>query len=185
MPSAVSFRYAAALADALAAPGAGKPAGDPERIAAQLEQFRQLFEENSELRIVFSTPAVSAEKKKMVLSKLAAEMGLDPVTANFLNVVMDHERMDLLGEVIEALQAILNERLGIVVADVTTARPLEEVEKQELATALSARTGKQVRMNFALDRDLIGGVVARIGSVIYDGSVRGYLSRLRSELTGE
>lgn len=185
MPSAVSFRYAEALADAVAGPVVGKAARDPQTIAAQLVEFDKVFEQNNELKIVFSTPAVSAEKKKAILAQVTQEMGLDPLTRNFLNVVIDHERMNVLSEIVEAFQELLNERLGVAVADVSTARPLREDEKQELAGALRAKTGKQVRMNFSLDPNLIGGVVARIGSTIYDGSVRGSLERLRAELVGE
>jgi len=112
-------------------------------------------------------------------------MNIDAVTRNFLNVVIDHDRMELLDEIVEAYESLVNERLGITTADVITARPLGEAEKQDLAGALSAKTGKTVRMNFSLDPNLIGGVVARVGSTIYDGSVRGSLERLREQLTSE
>jgi len=185
MPSAVSFRYATALADTLAGARAGIPAPDPETVAAQLHDFNQVCYENRELRIVFSTPAVSIDKKKTILAKLATDLGLDSVTTNFLSVVIDHERMELLGDIVEAFQAILHEREGIAVAEVTSARALGEEEKRELGDALSAKTGKQIRMNFSVDPNLVGGVVARIGGVIYDGSVQGFLNRLRAELTGK
>ena len=185
MPSAVSFRYARALADTVGTPGAGGAAKDPQAIASQLAEFQALLSGSGELRILFSTPAVIADKKKAVLAELAKAMGLEPVTRNFLSVVIDHDRMGLLGEITEAFEALLNERLGIAVAEVTAARPLEEAEKQELTRALAAKTGKQIRLNFSLDAGLIGGVVARVGSTIYDGSVRGHLRRLRAELVGK
>jgi F-type H+-transporting ATPase subunit delta len=185
MPSTVSFRYARALVDTMTAPGAGKTGSDPQAIASQLTQFDTLLAGNSELQIVFSTPAVTTGKKKAILTEVAQGMGLDPLTRNFLNVLIDHDRMGLLGEVTEAFQTVLNERLGVAVADVTTAAPLDDIEKQELANALSAKTGKQIQMNFSLDPGLIGGVIARIGSTIYDGSVRGSLERLKTELVGE
>jgi F-type H+-transporting ATPase subunit delta len=185
VPSTVAFRYATALADTLASPGAGRPTFDPEKVATELEQFSKLYTENHELRVVFSTPAVSIEKKKTILAKLAPGAGLDAIATNFLNVVIDHDRMELLGEIVEALQHILHERLGTAVAEVTTARPLGEDEQRQLAAALSAKTGKKIEMNFSLDPKLIGGVVARVGSVIYDGSVKGYLNRLRTELTSD
>lgn len=175
MPSAVSFRYAEALADAVAGPVQGKPGKDPQAIAAQLAEFNQVFNENNELKIIFSTPAVSAEKKKAILAQIAKGMGLDSVARNFLSVVIDHDRMPLLGEIVEAFQNLLNERLGVAVAEIASARPLRDEEKQELAGALRAKTGKQIQLNFSLDPKLIGGVVARIGSTIYDGSVRGSL----------
>jgi F-type H+-transporting ATPase subunit delta len=144
-----------------------------------------LFAETPELQILFSTPAVSAEKKKAVLAKVGAQMALNPLTINFLSVVIDHERMSMLDEILEALQSVLNDRLGIAVAEITTARPLDDTEKSTLAGALGNKTGKKVEMKFALDPRLIGGVVARVGSTIYDGSVRGYLNRLRAELTSD
>jgi F-type H+-transporting ATPase subunit delta len=134
------------------------------------------------LRFLFSTPAISAEKKKTVLAELAPLLGLNPVARNFLSVVADHDRMNLLGEIREAFESLLDERMGVAVAEITTARPLEDAEKQELMAALRARTGKQVRMSCSLDPGLIGGVVARLGSTIYDGSVRGQLLRLRAVL---
>jgi F-type H+-transporting ATPase subunit delta len=110
-------------------------------------------------------------------------LDLAPHTLSFLLVVLQHDRMAHLAEIAEAFDSLLNERLGIVVAAVRSARPLEEPEKQELASALRARTGKQVEMTFTLDPGLIAGVVAQVGSTIYDGSVRGQLERLRIDLT--
>ena len=185
MPSAVSFRYARALVDSVTGPTAAGPTRDPQGVASQLTAFHDLFTANNDLQILFSTPAVTADKKKSILAELAPAIGLESLARNFLNVVIDHDRMQLVGEIVEAFQALLNERLGIAVAEVTTARPLDEAEKRELAGALSARTGKQVRMNFSLDPELLGGIVARIDSTIYDGSVRGNLQRLRADLIGE
>ena len=124
-------------------------------------------------------------KKRAVLGELAARLELEPLTKNFLNVVIHHDRMNLLGEIAASFRMLLDERFGVTVAEVTAARTLEEGEKEELARALSARTGKQVRMTFSLDPTLIGGLLARIGSTIYDGSVRGQLERLRAGLVAE
>lgn len=182
MPSAVAFRYARALVDVVTAPGAETAPGDPRRITAQLAQFRDLIQQNPELQILFSTPAIQVAKKKAVLAEMTPLLGLEPLAHNFLSVLLQHDRIALLGEFVEAYESLLNERLGVVVAEISSARALGETEKQELANALRARTGKQVQMNFSLDPSLIGGVVARIGSTIYDGSVQGQLERLRAEL---
>ncbi|MBI4444225.1 MAG: ATP synthase F1 subunit delta [Acidobacteria bacterium] len=182
MPSAVSLRYARALVDAVTGPPGGAAPRDPRATAQQLREFQVLLEESAELRTLFATPAIAAAKKKPVMAELAATMGLDPLTKNFLNVVIDHDRMPQLKEILEAFEALLDQRLGIAEAEIRTSRPLEENEKQELAEALQTRTGKQVRMNFVLDPGLLGGIVARVGSIIYDGSVRGLLERLRTEL---
>ena len=183
MPSAVSSRYARALVDIVTGPAATEAGKDPKAVAAQLAEFRTLLAENPELRILFSTPAVPAAKKKAVLNELAPRLELDSATRNFLNVLIDNDRMIFLGEITEAFGALLDERLGVALAEITSARALDETEQKQLADALRAKTGKQVRMNFSLDRDLIGGIVARIGSTIYDGSVRGQLERIRGKLT--
>ena len=185
MPSTVSLRYARALVDALLGQRPGLPPTAAEAIPNQLEAFHSLLEENAELRILFSTPAISAAKKRTVLDALASRLGWEPLTRNFLTVVIQHDRMNLLGEIAAAFRTLLEERLGITVAAITTARPLDEAEKQELESALRVRTGRQVRLSFSLDSGLIGGVTARVGSTIYDGSVRGQLDRLRTGLMAE
>jgi F-type H+-transporting ATPase subunit delta len=185
MPSAVAFRYARALVDVVTAPGAVAAPRDPRAVGIQLAEFEQLLQQNAELRILFATPAIPAAKKNAVLGGIVPILELQPFTHRFLSVVLQHDRISLLGEITEAYEFLLNERLGVVVAQVTSARALGETEKQELAGALRARTGKQVQMTFALDPGLIGGAVAQVGSTIYDGSVRGQLDRLRAELAGQ
>ena len=182
MPSTVSLRYARALVDALMGQRAGVQASDAESIVAELEAVQSLLEENAELRILFATPAISTSKKRAVLAELAPRLGLTPLTRNFLSVVIQHDRMNLLAEIAAAFRTLLDERLGVAVAEIRTARPLEEAEKQSLAGALRARTGREVRMKYALDPAVLGGAVARVGSTIYDGSVRGQLERLRADL---
>ena len=182
MPSMVSVRYARALVDTLLGQRAGVPASAAESIAAELDAFQALLEENPELRILFSTPAISTSKKRMVLAELAPRLGLTPLTRNFLSVVIQNDRMNLLAEIAAAFRTVLDERLGVAVAEITTARPLDEAEKQALAGALRTRTGREVRMKYSLDPAVIGGAVARVGGTIYDGSVRGQLERLRADL---
>ena len=182
MPSTVSLRYARALVDALTGQRTAVSPGALETIPAQLDAFESLLRENAELRILFSTPAISTAKKRAVLAELAPRMELEQLTRNFLSVVIQHDRMNLLGEIAAAFRTLLDERTGVAVAEITTSRPLDETEKQELAGALAVRTGRKVRMNFSLDPGLIGGVTARVGSTIYDGSVRGQLARLRADL---
>jgi F-type H+-transporting ATPase subunit delta len=153
-------------------------------LASQLQEFSQLMQQNAELRILFSTPAIPMNKKLAVLSGIAPRTGIQKVAQSFLSVVLEHERFPVLGEIVDAFELLLNERLGIVVAQISSAHALGDAEKQELEKALRVRTGKQVRMRFSIDSGLIGGVTAQVGSTIYDGSVRGQLDRLRSELAG-
>lgn len=179
MPSAAANRYARALVDVVTAPGAA----DPRQVAGELKVFNELLSENRELRILCATPAIPVAQKTAVIDRLAPLAGLSNVTRNFLKVVLDHDRMGGLSEIIEGFESLLNERLGIAIAEITSARPLDEAEKAQMVNALKARTGRQVQVTYAQDPALIAGVVARIGSTVYDGSVRGQLERLRSELT--
>ena len=182
MPSAVSFRYARALVDVAVVPGA---VGDPRAITAQLQEFTQVLQQNAELQILFTTPAITTARKLSVLAQIAPIMKLSPLAHNFLSVVLQHDRILLLSDFVEAFEVLLNERLGVVIAEIRSARALGEAEKQELGQALRTRTGKQVQMNFSLDPSLIGGALAQVGTTIYDGSVRGQLERMRAELAGQ
>jgi F-type H+-transporting ATPase subunit delta len=179
MPSAASFRYARALVDVATEPGAS----DPKQVVAELRTFDSLLADNLELRILCATPAIPVEQKNSVMDQIAPRAGLSKISRNFLKVVLDHDRMGNLTEIIEGFETLLNEKLGIAVAEVTSARLLDEAERTQLASALKARTGRQVQISFSEDPGLIAGVVARIGSTVYDGSVRGQLDRLRSQLT--
>jgi F-type H+-transporting ATPase subunit delta len=187
VPSAAAFRYARALVDVVTAPGVSGAQPtlqiDPQKVVEELKTFEKLLSDNPELRIVSATPAIPPERKRAVIDQIAPLAGLSNISRNFIKVVLDHERMGDLTEIIEGFQTLLNERLGIAVAEVTSARPLEEGEKILLASALKVRTGRQVQVSYSQDPSLIAGVVARIGSTVYDGSVRGQLERLRSELT--
>lgn len=179
MPSAAANRYARALVDVVTSPGVA----NAHAVAAELKVFNALLTDNAELRVVCATPAIPAAQKMAVIDKLAPLAGLSNIARNFLKVVLGRDRMGDLTEIIEGFETLLNERLGIAIAEITSARPLDEAEKQQLAAALKARTGRQVQVTYAQDPGLIAGVVARIGSTVYDGSVRGQLDRLRTELT--
>src|SRR5262249_14059730 len=158
-------RYARALVDVVTSSSAG---GDPRRITAQLREFDRLLQGNDELKILFTTPAVPVAKKRGVLAQNVPALQMEPTAHNFIGVILQNERIPLLSEMIDAFEQLLNERLGIVLAQITSARPLGDAEKKELDGALRKRTGKQVQLSFSLDPTLIGGVMARVGSTIYD-----------------
>jgi F-type H+-transporting ATPase subunit delta len=112
-------------------------------------------------------------------------MGIHSEVRNFIYLVVDHRRTEMLPEIQEAFREELNARLGIVEAEVTSARELSAGEKKELTSVLEKRTGKKVEARFQEDRELLGGAVVRLGSTIYDGSVRDQLDRLREKLETE
>ncbi len=99
-------------------------------------------------------------------------------------MIIDHRRIAILDEIREAFELLLDERMGFVRAEVTSAAPLDQQRSAGLESELSNLTGKRMRLRFAVDPELLGGVVARIGSTVYDGSLRGQLQQLRRQLTG-
>jgi F-type H+-transporting ATPase subunit delta len=182
MASAVANRYARALADVVSKPGPGLT---PESVVAQIAGFLEAFRSAPELRNVLLSPAVAPQKKKNIISRLGAQLGLSQVAQNFLFVVIDHRRMNLLGEMLAAFEALIDERMGVVRTDITTAQPAGKEEQDGLARRLSQKTGRRVRARYGVDPALIGGAIVRIGSTIYDGSVRGQLRAFERRLGAE
>ncbi|HXG33663.1 MAG TPA: ATP synthase F1 subunit delta [Bryobacteraceae bacterium] len=179
MARAVASRYARALADLVFDPSKGL---DPQTAAAQLDLFQEVLGASPELRIALLSPAVAPARKRAVVARLAEQLGMARLIRNFLYVLIDHRRTPLLGEIRDAFQAVVDERQGIRRADVVSARELGDSERKLVSDQLSRLTGKRVLCRFALDAGLIGGLTARIGSTIYDGSVRGQLEVLRRRL---
>ena len=102
---------------------------------------------------------------------------------NFVNVIINHRRIGIFSDIREAFEQTLDERRGFVRAVVVSAAPLEPGRSASLESELSRLTGKRMRLRFNVNPDLLGGVLARIGSTVYDGSVRGQLQELRRRLT--
>jgi F-type H+-transporting ATPase subunit delta len=181
MPSALAMRYARALADVVTKPGSPVNA---EAVVAEIGGFTRLLDEAPAIRTALESPAVAPPRKRAVVGRLAKQIGLSDVVRRFLFVVIDHRRTALLGEVSAAFESVMDERLGIARAEVASARPLDERQRQEIIAGLAKLTGRQARAQFRIDKDLIGGVTARVGSTVYDGSIRGQLEGLRQRLAG-
>jgi len=179
MPLAISNRYAQALADAVFAPAS---AVDARQISAELHAVDEMVQRVPELKTVLLSPAVSNARKRAVVSRLAASVPLSKLVRNFLYLLIDRRRSDLLKEIAPAFDAAVDERQGVVRAEVKSAAPLGDGQRSELESALSAVAGQNVRCEFQVDESLIGGVVARIGSTVYDGSVRSRLEAMRNTL---
>jgi F-type H+-transporting ATPase subunit delta len=179
MPQALSNRYARALADAVLTPGGD---GDAKQVLSELRVFSAMLRDSFELKNVLLSPAVSIAKKRAVIARFADTLPLSRLVRNFLYVVIDRRRIALLDEIADAFEQALDERMGIVRAEVTSAGPLNDGQQAELQQELSRVSGKQVRCNYSIDPELIGGVVARIGSTVYDGSVRTQLQNMRERL---
>ena len=117
-----------------------------------------------------------------MIAQFADSLPLSRLVRNFLFILVDRRRTDFLDEMADAFETALDERLGIVRADVKSASALNDRQQSDLQQELSRVSGKQVRCDFSIDPALIGGVVARIGSTVYDGSVRSQLETMRERL---
>jgi F-type H+-transporting ATPase subunit delta len=180
--SAVATRYASALADVVTAAGSVLR---PQDAVAQLRSFEELLRSSPELHNALSTPAVPGSRKKAVVGRFADLLQLSRIVRNFLFVLIDRRRIASLSEIIQSLEEIVDERMGFARAEVASARELTEPQRNALNVRLEQLTGKRIRMRFTVDESLIGGVVARIGSTVYDGSLRGQLKSLESRLCAE
>jgi len=176
MPMVIATRYARALADVLG------PGGDYRKVLGELEEFEKAYGESPELRAVFVSPAVTLPQKVRVLEAIGQWLGVSQVTLNFLRVLLANYRMPLLEEAVQAYRKISNDREGIVQVTITSSSELSASERESVAARFRQLTGKQVELDFRIDSGLVGGLMAQIGSTVYDGSVRGSLERIREQL---
>jgi len=172
-------RYASALADVALAKGAAA------EVQRHLAAFVQLFEESAGLRNFLVTPAVSRADKRAVIEKLLARVGQNIFVRNFLFLLAAHRRTPELPQILEAYEAELRARAGVVQAQISSVAELSETEKENLSRVLQRLTGKKIEALYQLDPAVIGGAVVRIGTTIYDGSVRQQLQRMREKLASE
>lgn len=174
----IARRYATALADVIL------EQREEAEVRDELNEWEQMFASNPSLLEIFNNPTVGYDQKQKVLSELINRTRVRPTTANFLRVLLKNQRMADLSQVTAKLSQILDERAGVISADVVSAQPLPAASTAALALRLGEITGKKVNLNFATDETLLGGIVTRIGSTVYDGSVRNQLERLGEALAG-
>jgi len=170
-------RYARAFADVV-----GSAKLDSAALDRQLTDFLATWDGSAELREFFANPAVGAPQKLAILDKLNARLGLQKELRNLLAVLINNDRIANVHEVAAAYRTELQERQGIRQAEIVTARELSEQERGSLVASVGQLARAKVQATFKLDKDILGGTIVRIGSTVYDGSVRGRLERLREEL---
>ena len=171
-------RYAQAFLDVVTAAKL-----DSTAIDAQLKDFLATWNGSGELREFFINPAVPALHKVGFLDTLNKKLGLRKELRNLLAVLIDNDRIGHVDEVAAAYRKLLQQQLGIRQAEIVTARELGAAEREALAVEVGKLAGAKIEASFKLDPAILGGTVVRIGSTVYDGSVRGRLDRLREALT--
>jgi F-type H+-transporting ATPase subunit delta len=175
--SLFATRYARAFAESVAASKL-----DPAAVNSQLDDFTAAWKESPELRQFFESPAFPPAQKVAFLDKLNEKIGLTPLVRNFLAVLLDHDRIGAVNEVIEAYRREMDERQGIYEAEIVSARKLDDDERRQLEAQVGQVAGGRVKANYREDKSLMGGAIVTIGSTVYDGSVRGRLDRLKEQL---
>jgi len=180
--SAVISRYVEALADVVTASGS---AVRPEVALEELRAFDAALASSIELRNALTSPSVPASRKRAVVGRIAEQLRLSRIIRNFFFVLIDHRRTASVPEIVQAFELVLDQRLGFARAEIASARELSDAQRTSLSGKLERLTGKRIRGRFAVDESLIGGLVARIGSTVYDGSLRGQLRVLGHRLAAE
>ncbi len=155
---------------------------DPARLQQELHTVESLLAESDPLRRVLENPSIPGDRKRAVLDALAQRAGLSRQTRNFVAVVTDHRRLPLFSDILKQVEQELNERLGFADAEVSSARALSDAEKKLLEAEVAKLTGKNARARYQQDASLLGGAVVKVGSTIYDGSVKGQLEKIREQL---
>jgi F-type H+-transporting ATPase subunit delta len=170
-------RYASAFADVVA-----QEKLDTAALDRQMNDFLATLDGSPELRDLFRNPAVAAVQKVAILDKLNVKLGLQKQLRNLFAVLINNDRIGDVSEVVAAYRAELQERQGIRQVEIVTARELSDQERAGMVTGVGKLAGARIQASFALDASILGGTVVRIGSTVYDGSVRGRLERLKEAL---
>jgi F-type H+-transporting ATPase subunit delta len=174
----IARRYAGALADVVT------ERGEAREVYEELQAWERMISQNAQLQEVLANPTIPYDQKRSVLSVLISRTRVRPTTANFLELLLKNQRLTELAEINRKFEQVLDERAGVVAAKVVTARPISDNTRQSILKKLRALTGKDVRINFEIDTSIIGGLITRIGSTVYDGSVRTQLELLSTRMTG-
>lgn len=178
--SLVGSRYASALVDVIASMKL-----DPVAVRGQLQSLVEMLKGSRDLRIVWENPSIPADQKRKLLDAIVARESISKPVRNFAAVLIDHRRIAQLPEIAKAVEMEMDRRLGFAEANVTSARELSSDERSAMEAQIEKLTGKKVRAYFTTDGQLLGGAVVRLGSTIYDGSVRGQLRRIKEQLSAE
>ena len=172
-----AIRYARALLDV-----AVKEQADLELIENELSQFVDLFVQYPLLEKVLLNPAVPVPRKRAAVSDLLAQAAFTPIVAKLIAVLADRDRLVLVRDLLAAYRDRLLDHRHVVRAEVTTASPLDSPRALAIQKGLATLTGRTVVLATKVDPLILGGLIARIGSTVYDGSVTRQLEKLKDRL---
>ena len=170
-------RYARAVVEI------GTAHGNLDQIGADLRALAHAMHDSAELIAVLTNPAIRRADRRRVIDRLLERVSAAPHTRNLVYLLLDGERLASLEAISREVDAMIEARAGRMLAEVTSARPLDAGQLSQITAALEQLSGKQVAVTKREDPSLLGGVVAKLGDTVYDGSLRTQLRTLRDELT--
>jgi F-type H+-transporting ATPase subunit delta len=176
--ASVAIRYARALADVVI-----ELKLDTNRVREELRALVEMVNGSSDLRRVLESPAVQHDEKMRLLDALAQRAGFQATVRNFMAVLIERGHTAALPAIARQFQLELNKRLGLVDAEITSMRELSANEKSAIESQVANLTGLRVLGHYGIDPQLLGGAVVKVGSTIYDGSLRGQLRRIKEQLS--
>ena len=155
---------------------------DPAAALQQLKDFAGTFDGSSQLREILMDPSIAKEQKLKVLDAIATKIGMLPQVRNLIAVITDHQRLHELNEIVTEYAALADEDAGWADAEITSARALNPADRAELESKVGKLAGSRIRATYREDSSLLGGAIVKVGSTVYDGSVRGQLQQLKQNL---
>jgi F-type H+-transporting ATPase subunit delta len=176
--ASVTSTYARALADVVF-----DQRLNPGKTLQEAQSLAQLVASSQQLRDVWEAPSIPAEQKRALLDAIVAREGLSRPVRNFMAVLMDHRRVKFLEPIVKEFGQELNRRLGFTEAEIISARELGQTERGALEAQVEKLTGHKVRARYAQDSSILGGAIVKVGSTVYDGSVKGQLERIREAIS--
>lgn len=174
----VTSTYARALADVIFDKHL-----DPGNTLKEAQSLADLVSNSQQLREVWEAPSIPADQKRALLDAIVAREGISRPVRNFMAVLMDHRRIKFLDPIVKEFGQELNRRLGFTEAQIISARELRQPERSAIEAQVEKLTGHKVRAQYAQDGSILGGAIVKIGSTIYDGSVKGQLERIREAIS--
>jgi len=155
---------------------------DAGKTLREAQALSRLVASSRELREVWEAPSIPAEQKRALLDAIIVRDGISRSVRNFMAVLIDHRRVRFLDAILKEFERELNRRLGFTEADIISVRELDQPERSALESHVEKLTGQKVRAHYAQDGSILGGAIVKIGSTIYDGSVKGQLERIREAI---
>ena len=176
--ASLAGRYASALFDL------ARDQRQVESVGKSLDALNQALADSRDFAELISSPLVSRDEASRSFAAIAPQLGIDPVTTNFLGVLARNGRKSELGSVIRAFKRLAAEHRGETTAEVVTARPLNDDQVAALKSQLRARAGRDVTIDASVDPEILGGIVVKLGSQQIDASIRTKLNRLAQAMKG-